>query len=549
MRRNVEKLSETEYDVIIIGSGIYGACTAWEAASRGLKTALIDKGDFGSATSANSLKIVHGSLRYLQDLDFKRMIESSNERKTMMRIAPNLVHPMPVVMPTYGHGLKGKEVMSIALLLNDMITFDRNGPDPQKHIPAGKVISKNKCLEILPDLEIEGLSGAALWYDAQMHNSERLTLAFVHSAAETGADAANYVEANGFVMEGNKVIGVKAKDNLNGNEFEIKAKLVINTAGPWINNIIKSLNNGIKVSFCKAMNIVVKKQLFKKYAVGLTLRNSNFTGKNFGTLFIVPWRKYSIIGVYFADFNGNPSDFKIEENEIQDFINYINAIYPPAALKKKDVCFVHKGIQPREERIKNGKIKLLRHYSIYDHKKNGVDGLVTIVGVKYTTARDIAQKVIDYTAKKLGKKIQKSATAFTSVYGGDIERFNDFLADALNKREMGLDLKLINHLVYNYGTNYVKVLELCEENPELKGRVCSDSDVLKAEIVYAVRKEMAEKLTDIVLRRTELGTAGNPGDKCLKTCAEIMAAELGWDRERMDKELEEVKKVYKVEYS
>ena len=217
MKRDIEKLSETEYDVVIIGAGIYGACAAWEAASRGLKAALIDKGDFGSATSANSLKIIHGSLRYLQDLDFKRMRESSNERRVLMKIAPHLVHPMPVVMPTYGHGAKGKEIMKLALLVNDIITFDKNkGNSPEKHIPRGKIISKNECIEILPDIDKKGLTGAALWYDAQMHNSERLTLAFVQSAANAGADVANYVEADRFVMDGNKVTGVKAIDNLTG---------------------------------------------------------------------------------------------------------------------------------------------------------------------------------------------------------------------------------------------------------------------------------------------------------------------------------------------
>ena len=173
MIRNLSQLQGRKFDVLVVGGGIYGVCTAWDAALRGLSVALVEKGDFGSATSSNSLKIIHGGLRYLQHADLKRVRESTAERRTLMRIAPHLVHPMPCLMPTYGHALKGKEAMAVALFLNDLVCFDRNGlSDPQKHIPRGRVISKKECMSLIPGVNERELSGGALWYDCQLYNSE-----------------------------------------------------------------------------------------------------------------------------------------------------------------------------------------------------------------------------------------------------------------------------------------------------------------------------------------------------------------------------------------
>ncbi|MCG8605140.1 FAD-dependent oxidoreductase, partial [bacterium] len=188
MERNLSKLQASKFDVLIIGAGIYGAWTAWDAAQRGLSVALIDKGDFGAATSSNSLKIVHGGLRYLQHADIKRVRESTAERRTLMRVAPHLIHPMPCVMPTYGHALRGKEVMQTALFLNDLICFDRNRlSDPQKHIPRGRVVSRKECLRLIPGIDETGLSGGALWHDCQLYNSERMLMSILHSAVNVGA--------------------------------------------------------------------------------------------------------------------------------------------------------------------------------------------------------------------------------------------------------------------------------------------------------------------------------------------------------------------------
>ena len=233
MKRNIARMSNKTYDLLIVGGGIYGATCAWDAASRGLSVALLDKGDFGSENSSNSQKIIHGGLRYLQHGDFGRMRESIRERTTLMRIAPHLVHPMPCIIPTYGHIMRF--AMPFALKIFNLASFDRNRlNDPQKHIPDARIISKEDCLRLIPGIMANGLAGGLIWHDSQAYNTERLVLSFIRSAEKAGADVANYLEVVGFLMDGNRVTGVKARDILDDHELEFQAKIVLNASGAWV---------------------------------------------------------------------------------------------------------------------------------------------------------------------------------------------------------------------------------------------------------------------------------------------------------------------------
>jgi glycerol-3-phosphate dehydrogenase len=235
MKRNLNKLASTEYDVIIIGGGMFGACALWEAAHRGLSACLIERGDFCEATSANHYKMVHGGIRYIQHGDLIRLRESSVERSAFLRIAPHLVTPLPILIPTFGHGMKGKEILRTGMFLYDLITADRNYKitDHDRHIPPCYTMSKEEVLNLYPGVKQDKLTGAAVFNDAQMYNPARLVLSFIKSAFELGADAANYIEAEKILIKNNKCFGVRAKDNLTSNVFDVKGKCVLNTAGPW----------------------------------------------------------------------------------------------------------------------------------------------------------------------------------------------------------------------------------------------------------------------------------------------------------------------------
>lgn len=552
MKRDLVQLSKNVHDLLIIGGGVYGVWTAWDAALRGLSVALVDKGDFGSATSSNTMKIIHGGLRYLQHADFSRMRQSMRERMVLMRIAPHLVHPLPFLMPTYGHFMQGKEIMSLALIINDLICFDRNQlKDPEKHLPRGRVISKGECIRLFPGVKEKGLTGGVIWYDCQMYNSERLLLSILRSAEKAGATLANYVEVIGFIKYGSRVMGVKARDVITEEELDINAKLIVNTSGPWVEHVLSFLNGYNKSHrdlLSKAMNVVVKRQLIPKYAVAVSSKSEyrdddSIISKGSRLFFITPWRDYSLIGTTYTPYVGDPNDFKVTEKDIEGFINEFNQAYPVACLKREDVSFFHGGLLPMDGNS-GSNVRLTKKYRIRDHIEDGIEGLISVIGVKYTTARAVAEETVDLVFRKLGRKASRCLTEVTPVNGGYIERFTDFLAKETEKKSQELDAKVIRHLVYNYGSEYSEVLRYLDENPDLGKTVNDTFQVIKAEALHGVREEMAQKLADVILRRTELGSADNPGDKALKTCALIMARELGWNETRIQRELDETKAVF-----
>ncbi|PPA79928.1 MAG: glycerol-3-phosphate dehydrogenase [ANME-2 cluster archaeon HR1] len=550
MERDITRLSKKKYDVLIIGAGIYGAATAWDAASRGLSVALLDKNDFGSKTSFNSQKIIHGGLRYLQHGDFKRVRESACERTSLMRIAPHLVHPMPCLIPIYGQTMRF--IMPLALKTFDLFSYDRNTlKDPQKHIPNSRIVSKAECMQLIPGLMEDGLTGGSIWYDAQAYNTERLVLSFIRSAEKAGADVANYLEVIDFIIDENRIKGIKAKDLLNSEELEIQAEIVVNASGPWINQISSLLPSSVNpnIRFVKMLIIIVKRIFIQDYAFGIQFRKKfedkdNIVNKGYRLLFITPWRKYSLVGAAQQPYNGDIDNPSISEDEILKLIEEVNEAYPQAVLTLKDVSFYYRGLLPIDNINQNGDIKISKHNEIYDYRKSGIEGLISIISVKYTTARNAAQMVTDMVYKELGKPLIKCKTMKTPIYGGDIERFDDFLLNAIEHRPQTLDKEIIRNLVYNYGSEYQKVLKYLDEDAGYGQRITDTSNVIKAEIIHAIRDEMAQKLEDVVLRRTELGSAEYPGDEGLEICACIMAQEMGWGRSRIQEEINNIKSLY-----
>ena len=240
--------------------------------ARGFKTALIEQGDFGQATSANSLKIIHGGLRYLQQADFKRMRQSIKARRMFMQMAPHLVHPQPFLIPIYGHGMRGKEAMAAGLAVNDLLSWDRNRSlAPDNLIPNGKVISREECLAILPHIKRKGLTGGAVWYDGLAANTERLTLEFILSASEMGAAVANYVRATSLVVEGGAIQGVQAEDRISRIPLTIRSQWVVNAAGPWLSSLLRDSPNAgpLPVHWTKGINLIIDRPMFSGYGVGL----------------------------------------------------------------------------------------------------------------------------------------------------------------------------------------------------------------------------------------------------------------------------------------
>lgn len=548
MKRQLTKLSAKEFDLIIIGGGIYGAWAAWDAALRGLSVALIEKGDFGSGTSSNSMKIIHGGLRYLQHLDFRRMRQSIRERRVLLRIAPHLVHPLPCLMPTYGHGLKGREVMAFALLLNDLISYDRNRlRDAQKHIPRGRTMNGADLLQLIPDLPADGLTGGAMWYDAQVYNSERLLLALLHGAAQKGANMANYAKVIDFMRKEYRIAGVKIRDMQSGQTFLIRGKMVLNTAGPWVNKILGLVADKTTwqpVPLARGINLVIRRQLVPTYGVGIpSTRRYRDAGavidKGTRLLFLTPWRQYSILGTVYLPHHGDEDACRATNEDIRALLEDFNHAWPARAISYDEIGVVHCGLLPaRPADASNGDVVAEKHYRLIDHgKRDGVQGLISVVGVKYTTARDVACKAIDRVLEALGRKPVPSRTARTPIPGGEIDSFSAYLEQERIKRPWQLSRPVIEQLIRNFGTRYIEILRYFEENRAWQNRLSDTELTLAAEVIHAVREEMACTLVDVIRRRTELGSAVCPPVAVLRACAELMATELGWDMEKVDAEV------------
>ncbi len=466
MKRDLGALSAREHDVLVIGGGIHGAFAAWDAAQRGLLTALVEAEDFGAGTSWNSLKTIHGGLRYLQSLDLLRMRESIRERRTLLAIAPDLVRPLRFVVPSYGHGMKSRGILALALRVNDVVSADRNaGLPPAQRIGPGRSLSREELLRLVPGAPPAGLSGGAVWNDAQVESTERLLLGVLHAAAEEGTALANHARVLGVLRRDGRVAGVQLLDGLGGGSFEIRARLVLNAAGPGMDDVLATA--GVRrapVSLLRALNLVLNRPLAREHAIG-ALSAGRY-------LFLVPWRDRAMIGTDYL-----PAGAPADPGEACRFLEAAARAFPWAKLSAADVALVHRGRVPGLD----AKRLAVRHV-LLDHAAEGAPGLVSVQGVKYTTARAVAEEAVDLLCHKLGLT-RPSRTAATRL-----------------RHARALEGDLIE-----------------------KSRL-------------AAREEMAMTLADAVLRRLDLGTASPAATAEVDTVALTLATELGWDRARVEAE-------------
>lgn len=509
MKRNIRKLTQQQFDIIVIGAGVHGACVARDAALRGLSVALIDKGDICGQTSHNSLKIIHGGLRYLQHLNIKRTLESLQEQKIWLTIAPHLVKPMQCIMPTYGHGMRGPEIMWLGIKTYELLAFGRNRTIPHRRkIPKGSVISREKCQQMVPGIDSTNLTGAAIWYDAQVFAADEAVIETAASAAHHGAQVANYVSAQAILHDGNKATGVRARDELSQETFDILGKLVINAAGPWAKGLLSTLNiskfDDFDLPLTKSMNIVTR-PLFDDYAVAIKSKrkSDSVIGSTKRLYFFTPWKGCTITGTTHFAYDGDPDSLHTSKQEVQQFISEINEVYPEASLTLNDVCYCYKGLTPAEEpqpgQAANSEAKRSHQSKIIDHATNGTEGIISIIGIKYTTARLTAEKSIDLACKKLGRR--------------------------------GLACSTRTQPLENSNTKNVDIETLNDE--EFRKFCCTMID-----------DSMAIHLTDLVLRRMSLVMRGKLTLERLKICLDVMEQAYGWSADQKAEEIENLNKTW-----
>jgi glycerol-3-phosphate dehydrogenase len=467
MQRDLSTLTSREHDLLVVGGGVIGAAIVRDAAQRGLDVALVDAADFASGTSWNSLKTIHGGLRYLQKLDLPRTRQSIRDRRALLRIVPDLVKPLSFLIPIYGHGLQGREVMWFGLKLNDLIACDRNrGLVSTRRIPAGRLLSRGEVIARVPEIDARNLTGGALWHDAQVANSERLVLAFLDAASRHGACLANYCEVTGFIKQEERLRGVRALDRENGAPLEIRARLIVLAAGPWTAPLLRKAGAPpARIPLLRATNLVLRRSVLDGFALGARRQGRYY--------FLVPWRGRTMLGTEYAPHGPAPED------EVASFVREAAQAFPWAKITADDVALIHRGLVPGA-RDASG---LWTRDWIVDHAAQGVSGLMSVVGVKYTTARDVARIAVDRVYRRLGRPAPACRSAETPLEGA------------------------------------------------------APADMPLAEATRrAVREEMAMRLSDVVLRRTDLGNAGPPASEDLAVVTRVMADERGWSAERLDNE-------------
>jgi glycerol-3-phosphate dehydrogenase len=447
--------------------------------------------------------------------------------------------------------MKGKAALRAGMALYDLLTIDKNRgvSDPTRQIPWGKPLSRSRILEMFPGLDREGLTGGAVFCDGQMYNPPRLVLAFLQSAVAAGAVAANHVEATGFLRSGDKVTGVVVRDTLSGESLDIKAKVVLNAAGPYAERLLDRAAD-VRLSppgtYSRDACFVVPRQLLDdKVALavqGKTHDPEAVLSRGERHLFVAPWRGYTLIGTWHVVYEDDPDGFTVSDAELEKFIAEVNAGYPDLQLTLDDVSMWNAGLVPFGDNPEGEQHLRYGHRSrLIDHAKtDGLENLISLIGVRFTTGRYEAERAINIVYRKLGYRAPKCRTASTPVVGGEVDDVESFLAEAMRKHASALGDETVRSLVHNYGSEYGSVLEHTRDDPSLADPIAG-ADTIKAQVVHAVREEMAQTLGDIVLRRTDLATGEYPGEGALRECAAILAGELGLTSDAVESQVDEVK--------
>ena len=487
-----------EFDIIVIGAGINGAGIARDAAMRGLRVLLIDKGDVGGGTSAASTRLIHGGLRYLEHFEFGLVSESLRERETLLRIAPHLVRRLPITIPIYRESRRGRATIRAGMIAYDLLSWG-------KSLPRHRMQSRQETLVAMPGLNAEGLVASAFYYDAQVEFAERLVVENVLDAIERGATVLTYTPVRKLLTSEGRVDGVQLEGDF------ARAKIVINAAGPWVDQLIgERLIGGTKGSHVVVAPFVGAPES-AVYLEALSDRRP---------FFIIPWNGNYLIGTTDVRFEGSPDEVRVEPWEVDYLLSETNRAFPGAALTPESVLYTYSGVRPLPFTTNEAERNITRRHFLREHPR--FENLVSVVGGKLTTYRSLAAECVDLVLRKLGRGSSHSLTERTPLPGA--RNFSDFAREQREARE-----KIPLRWFRVYGSRATDVATLAK-------RV--NGDTLAAEVVYAFEQEFAKTLTDCFLRRTMIGLDADLGLSRIEAAASAGVKLLGWSEERARREVE-----------
>lgn len=520
----LQTLARTELQVLVVGGGVVGAGVALDAATRGLSTGLVEARDFGSGTSSRSSKLIHGGLRYLEQLDFGLVREALTERALLLqRIAPHLVRPVSFLFP-FTHVGWERAYVGAGVSMYDLLGVARG---QVRGLPVHKQLTRSRALRLAPALRKSALTGGLLYWDAQVDDA-RYVVDLIRTAASYGAAVASRTQVTGFLREGERVTGVHAVDLETGTELAIRAQQVVNATGVWTDEIQAMVGGRgtINVRASKGVHLVVPRDRIQSHT-GIILRTPS------SVLFVIPWGRHWIIGTTDTDWalsKAHPTASKTDIDYVLGQVNKVLAV----PLTHDDVEGVYAGLRPLLAGESDSTSKLSREHTV----AHPVPGLVMIAGGKYTTYRLMARDAVDAVAHGLDGKVAPSCTDQIALAGADGFQAMWNSRAALAKSS-GLHVARIEHLLRRYGMLIGELLELIATDPSLAKPLAGADDYLRVEVVYAVTHEGARHLNDVLARRTHVSIeTWDRGLSAADEVAELMAGPMKWRSRQVARELE-----------
>ena len=520
----IRKMAETELDILVVGGGVVGAGTALDAVTRGLTTAIVEARDWASGTSSRSSKLIHGGLRYLEMLDFGLVREALTERGLLLdRIAPHLIRPVPFLYPLT-HRVWERAYVGAGVLLYDTMAYTSgtaHGLKRHRHL------TRRRALHEAPCLRKSSFTGAIQYWDAQVDDA-RHTMTVVRTAAGFGALAANRVQVTGFLRQGERVTGASLVDVETGENFEVRAKQLINATGVWTDDTqaLADTRGQFHVRASKGIHLVVPRDRLQS-TTGIILRTEK------SVLFVIPWGRHWIIGTTDTDWSLDKSHPSASSSDIDYVLEHVNSVLT-SPLTREDVEGVYAGLRPLLTGESESTSKLSREHVV----GHPVPGLVVVAGGKYTTYRVMAADAVDEAARSMDARVPDSCTDQIPLTGAEGYRalWNQRRALAVSA---GVHVARVEHMLNRYGSNVHDLLAMLRADPTLAEPLPGADDYLRVEALYAVTHEGARHLEDVLARRTRISIeAWDRGAAAADPVARAMAKELDWGEEQTVREIE-----------
>lgn len=522
----IKSLRDDQFDILVIGGGINGVGIALDAASRGLKVALVEMADFASGTSSRSSKLIHGGLRYLEQYDFKLVREALQERELMVTtLAPHLVKPVSFLYPLT-EKFKERTYVGAGMALYDALRGFKRA------LPWHKHISQRELSEIAPSLRLDLITGGYQYFDAQVDDA-RHTMMIARTAAKYGAVITTRTSCKQLIKKGRRVEGALIQDLESGAEFEVRAKSTIMAAGVWTDPLYESfgVKPGYRVRMSKGAHIVVPGNAIKS-TTGVIIKT------DLSVLFIIPWGDKWIVGTTDTDYESDRSSPLASREDVNYILAQANRVLEPK-LERSQVIGVFAGLRPLVSSDPDSPTTELSREHVVDHP---VPGFVTIAGGKYTTYRVMSEDAVNSAVADLKRLVPDSCTETLAIVGADGYSVLLNKADEL-AREYGISKETIDHLLNRHGALFSEVLEPALSDKSLLDPLIDQLPYLKAEILYAVTHEGARSVDDVLSRRTRINfEAKDQGLGAAKEVASIIGRVLGWSAAQSNESIKNYEK-------